>query len=86
VAGKDYFSLRENGFKPLDLERLEERLEMQYLSVIQDEYCNLHICTADCSEGTWCAGGFCPCDGSLCFCHGDCPSHCPDYCTDGGGW
>jgi len=86
VARKDVFSLREERFGAQDLERLEERLEMQFLSVIEEDYCSLHVCTSDCSEGVWCAGGFCPCDGSHCFCHGDCPAHCSMYCLDGGGW
>ncbi len=85
MAGKDRVPLRQDSFGPLDLERLEERLEIQYLSVITEDYCNLHICSADCGEGVWCAGGYCPCDGSMCHCAGDCSSHCPSYCVDGGG-
>ncbi len=85
MSGNENDPLRADSFASLDLEELEERLEMQHLSVPEEEYCSLHVCSADCDEGVWCAGGYCDCDGSLCFCNGDCPAHCYSYCTDGGG-
>jgi len=85
MGGRERVSLREELEGQVDLEELEERLEMQRLPVAEEDYCSLNVCSGDCSEGTWCAGGYCSCDGSLCFCHGDCRSFCYDYCQDGGG-
>ena len=79
-------SLRTGGLQGISLEELEYRLEMQRLPSTEEEYCSLNVCTGDCAEGVWCAGGFCACDGELCFCHGDCSNYCYDYCQDGGGW
>lgn len=70
----------------ISLEELEQRLEMQRLEVGEDDYCTLNVCTGDCEEGVWCVGGFCSCDGDLCFCHGECEALCVDFCSDGGGW
>ena len=79
-------SLRNADLEEISLEELEHRLEMQRLPASEEDYCNLNVCTGDCAEGVWCAGGFCGCDGELCFCHGDCSTYCHDYCQDGGGW
>ena len=86
MAKKESDPLRD-GILPFNsLEELEERLEMQRLSAMEDDYCNLNVCPGDCSEGVWCAGGYCDCDGLLCHCHGECIDYCIDYCDDGGGW
>lgn len=79
-------SLRKASLEGISLEELEHRLEMQRLPTAEEEYCNLNLCTGDCGEGLWCAGGYCACDGELCSCDGDCPSLCHDHCQDGGGW
>ena len=86
MASEKIRSLRTGGLQGISLEELEHRLEMQRLPSTEEEYCSLNVCTGDCSEGVWCAGGFCACDGELCFCHGDCSNYCFGYCQDGGGW
>jgi len=86
MAREETASLRGEMEGEIDLEALEERLEMQRLPVTEDDYCALNVCTGDCNEGIWCAGGYCDCDGTLCFCHGECTGYCYDYCQDGGGW